>query len=174
MPLSQDPLQLSRRSLQAALRCPRSLPFPRLNSPSSPSLSSQQRGSSPQIIAGASSGPAPPAPGLSCAEGSRAGCRAPTESQSGGGWKGPLWVIWSNPAPPAAEAGSEAIHDSMPVMRAVPPHFCDDDLAVLLYNGFQLLLFIAHATCISVDALELGCRSPPDPAMTHLGSSLAM
>jgi len=48
-----------------------------MNNLSSPSLSSQQRGSSPQIIAGASSGPTPTAPGLSCAEGSRAGRRTP-------------------------------------------------------------------------------------------------
>jgi len=46
----------------------------RMNSPNSLSLSSQQRGSSPWIIAVASSGPVPC---LSCAEGSRAGCRTP-------------------------------------------------------------------------------------------------
>ena len=61
------------QALAAALRSPQSLLFPRLTSPSSPSLSSQQRGSSPQIIAGAPSGPAPTAPALSCAEGSRTG-----------------------------------------------------------------------------------------------------
>jgi len=59
------------------LRSPQTLPFPSLSSPSSPSLSSQQRGSSPQVIAGASSGPAPTAPALSCAEDSRAGRRTP-------------------------------------------------------------------------------------------------
>jgi len=34
----------------------------------------------------------------------------------------------------------------MPVMRVVPQRFCDGDqvVAVLLYNGFQLLLFIAQ------------------------------
>jgi len=62
---------------KATIRSPRSLLFPRLSSPSSPSLFSQQRGSSPRIIAGASSGPTPTAPRLSCAEGSRAGCRTP-------------------------------------------------------------------------------------------------
>jgi len=72
-PALWQPLQ----ALAAALRSPCSLLFPRLNSPSSPSLSSQQRGSSPQIIAGASSSPAPTAPALSCAEGSRAGRRTP-------------------------------------------------------------------------------------------------
>ena len=55
-------------------KSPRSLLFSRLNSPSSPSLSSQQRVSSPRIIAGVSSGPSP---GLFCAEGSRAGRSAP-------------------------------------------------------------------------------------------------
>jgi len=59
------------------MRSPCSLLFPRLTSPSCPSLPSQQSVSSPQIIAGASSGPSPPAPGLSCAEGSRAGHRTP-------------------------------------------------------------------------------------------------
>ena len=72
-PALSQPLQ----ALAAALRSPRSLLFPRLSSPSSPSLSSHQRSSSPRIIAGASSGPTPTAPGLSCAEGSRAGCRTP-------------------------------------------------------------------------------------------------
>jgi len=57
------------------LRSPHRLLFPRLPSPSSPSLSSQQTDSSPQVIAGASSGPAPAA--LPCAEGSRAGRRTP-------------------------------------------------------------------------------------------------
>jgi len=65
------------QALAAALRSPCSLLLPRLSSPSSPSRSSQQRGSSPRIMAGASSGPAPTAPALSCAEGSRAGRRTP-------------------------------------------------------------------------------------------------
>ena len=52
------------RHWQAALRSPCSLLFSRLNRPSSPSLSSRQRGSSPRIIAGASSGPAPTGPCL--------------------------------------------------------------------------------------------------------------
>jgi len=64
---------------KAAMRSPRSLLLSRLPSPSSPNLSSQQRGSSPRIIAGASPGPAPTAPVLSRAEGSRAGCRTPGE-----------------------------------------------------------------------------------------------
>jgi len=63
-PALSQPLQ----ALAAAPRSPRSLLLPRLSSPSSPSLSSQQRGSSPWVIAGASSGPAPTAPALSCAE----------------------------------------------------------------------------------------------------------
>jgi len=72
-PALLQPLQ----ALAAALRSPQSLLLSRLSSPSSPSLSSQQKGSSPQITAVGSSSPAPPAPGLSCAEGSRAGCRTP-------------------------------------------------------------------------------------------------
>ena len=62
---------------KVAVRSLWSLLFSRLNNPNSLSLSSQQRGSSPQIIAGASSGPAPTAPGLPYAEGSSAGCRPP-------------------------------------------------------------------------------------------------
>jgi len=51
----------------------------------------------------------------------------------------------------------------MPVMRVVSPRFCDGDqvVAVLLYNGFELLLFIAHAMCVGIDTLELGCQSHP-------------
>jgi len=60
-------------------------------------------------------------------------------------------------------------------MLAVPPHFSDGDqvIALLLYNGFQLLLFIAHAMCIGVDALEMSCRSHPQSwhAMPGLISS---
>jgi len=43
-------------------------------------------------------------------------------------------------------------------MTVIPPRFRDRDqvIAVLLHNGFQLLLFVARATCIGVDALELG------------------
>jgi len=69
---------------KTSLRSPHSLLLPRLSSPSSPSLSSQQRGSSPPIMAGASSGPAPTAPALPCAEGSRAGRRTPGGSQQSG------------------------------------------------------------------------------------------
>jgi len=65
------------RYQNAALRSPQSLLFPRLNSLNSLSLSSQQRGSSPRIIFVASSGPTPTAPGLSCAQGSRAGHGTP-------------------------------------------------------------------------------------------------
>ena len=82
--------------LQAALRSPCNLLFPRLSSPSSPSLSSQQRGSSPRIMAGASSGPAPTAPALSCAEGSRAGRRTP-------GGVSPEWSRGAE-SPPSAYA----------------------------------------------------------------------
>ena len=56
----------------------------------------------------------------------------------------------------------------MPVMRVVPPCFCDGDkvVAVLLYNGFQLLLFIAHATSPSSWIFQLltnylKTRKPP-------------
>jgi len=46
-------------------------------------------------------------------------------------------------------------------MRVIPPCFCDGDqvIAVLLHNSFQLLLFVAHAACNGVDALELDYRS---------------
>ena len=55
-------------------------------------------------------------------------------------------------------------------MKVIPPRFCDGDqvTAVLLYNSFQLLLFITHAACIGVDALELGYRSHPQPVKKHL------
>jgi len=36
----------------------------------------------------------------------RLGDEGITESQNGRGWKGPLWVIWSNPP---AEAGSPTV-----------------------------------------------------------------
>jgi len=51
------------------------------------------------------------------------------------------------------------IHHSTPVMTVIPPLFCDGDqvIAVLLYNGFQLLMFIAHAMSVGVDVLELVC-----------------
>jgi len=51
-----------------------------------------------------------------------------------------------------------AIHLTTPVIRVILPCFCDGDqiIAVLLYKGFQLLLFIAHAACVGVDTLELG------------------
>jgi len=65
------------RYWKTTLRSPHSLLFSRLNSPNVLSLSSQQRGSSPHIIAVASSGPAPTGPCLSCAEGSGAGRRTP-------------------------------------------------------------------------------------------------
>jgi len=86
-PALSQPLQ----ALAAALRSACSLLLLRLTSPSSPSLSCQQRGSSPCIIAGASSGPAPTAPALSCAEGSRAGRRTSVGShQSGAEGHNPL------------------------------------------------------------------------------------
>ena len=62
---------------KASMKSLWSLLFSRLNNPNSLSLSSQQRGSSPRIIFVASSGPSPTCPCLSCAEGSRAGCRTP-------------------------------------------------------------------------------------------------
>jgi len=75
--LSPSFLQASFKYWKAATRSSRTLLFYRLNSPNSPSVSSQQRFSSPQIISVASSDPAPTGPCLSCAEGSRAGCRTP-------------------------------------------------------------------------------------------------
>ena len=79
---------------KAPLRSPLVLLFPRLTSPRSPSLSSQQRGSSPRVIAGASSGPAPTAPALSCAEGSRAGRRTPGDGLKS--WDKMLWGTWED------------------------------------------------------------------------------
>jgi len=89
--------------LKTRRKSAQSLLFPRRNSPSSPSLSSQQRGSSPRTIAGASSGPAPPAPALSCAEGSRAGHRTPggVSAERGRGAESP-------PSPCAHAAGDAA------------------------------------------------------------------
>ena len=65
-----------------------SLLFSRLNSPNSLSLSSQERCSSPWSIFVASSGPTSTAPGLSCAEGSRAGRRTPGGGLSRAGQRG--------------------------------------------------------------------------------------
>ena len=108
-PVSKVPLQLSHRPLQAlvaALRSPPSFLLSRLTSPSSLSLSSQQRGSSPRIMAGASSGPTPTAPALSCAEGSRAGRRTPrgVSAERGRGAESPLsgkrlQLHYRNPTP---------------------------------------------------------------------------
>jgi len=77
-PLSSS-LAVPFRYWQAALRSPWSLLFSRLNSPNSLSLASQESCSSPWITFVASSGPAPTGPGLSCAEGSRAGRRTSGE-----------------------------------------------------------------------------------------------
>jgi len=76
-----------------------------LNSHNSPNISSQQRGSSPWIIAVASSSPAPAAPGLSCAEGFRAGHRTPGDSYQSGaeGQNSPL-----RPHPAGHTAGDAA------------------------------------------------------------------
>ena len=78
------PLQLSQplQALAAALRSPQNLLLPSLPSPSSPSFSSQKRGSTTRIITGVSSGPNPAAPALPRAGGSGAGRRTPGE----GGW----------------------------------------------------------------------------------------
>jgi len=101
--LSPSFLQAPFKYWKAAVRCPQSLLFSRLSSPSSPSLSSQQRGSSLRIIAGAPSGPSSTAPGLSCAEGSRAGCRTPgvVSAERGRGAESP-------PSPCAPTAGDAA------------------------------------------------------------------
>ena len=82
-----------------------SLLFSGLNNPNSLSLYSQQRCSSPWIIFVASSGPTPRGPGLSCAEGSRAGCRTPGGSYQSG-------AEWQNPLPcPAGHAAFDAAQD---------------------------------------------------------------
>ena len=52
------------------------------------------------------------------------------------------------------------IHCSTPVMGVIQSCFCDQVIAVLMYNGFKLLLFIVRATCIGVDAIELGINMP--------------
>ncbi|KAK4832461.1 hypothetical protein QYF61_023508 [Mycteria americana] len=50
-----------------------------------------------------------------------------------------------------------AIHHCTPVVRVIPPYFHDGNhiIVFLVYNGFQLLLFVAHAACIGVEALQL-------------------
>lgn len=63
------------KSRSAAVRPPRGLLSSRLSNPNSLSLSSEQRGSSPRSISGASSALPPTAPGPSCAQEPRAGDR---------------------------------------------------------------------------------------------------
>lgn len=43
-------------------------------------------------------------------------------------------------------------------MQIIPPCFHDGDCIVVfpLYNGFQLVLFVAHPACTGVDAIQLG------------------
>ncbi|XP_065717538.1 CMP-N-acetylneuraminate-poly-alpha-2,8-sialyltransferase isoform X1 [Patagioenas fasciata] len=62
---------------KAATRSPQSLLFSRLINPNSLSLSSQQSCSVLSSFSWPSSGPSPTDPCISCAEGSRAGCRTP-------------------------------------------------------------------------------------------------
>ena len=45
-------------------------------------------------------------------------------------------------------------------------------MSSLLHDGFQLLLFIAHAACVGIDAFELGYRIHPNIGMLPPGSSL--
>jgi len=100
-PLSSSLAGLS-RYWQAALRSPWSILCSRLKSPSSPSLSTYKRCSGPWIITVAFSDPAPTGPGLSCAEGSRAGHRTPGGSRQSG-------AEGQNPLPhPAAHAAGDA------------------------------------------------------------------
>ena len=130
-PSPSQPLQ----TLAAALRSPRSLLFPRLSSPSSPSLSSQQRGSSPRIIAGASSGPAPTAPALSCAQGSRAGCRSPR-------------VVLQNPLPhPAGHTAGDAAQDIVVLLGCECTLLDHDEL--LINQHPQVLLLRAALKAFS-------------------------
>ncbi|KAK4830251.1 hypothetical protein QYF61_009318 [Mycteria americana] len=50
-----------------------------------------------------------------------------------------------------------AIHRRTPVVRVIPPRFRDGNhiIVFLVYNGFQLVLLVAHAACIGVEALSL-------------------
>ncbi|KAK4831309.1 hypothetical protein QYF61_016798 [Mycteria americana] len=92
---------------KAAIRSPRSLLFSRLNNPNSPSLSPQQRCSSPRIIFVASSGPAPTAPCPSCAEDPRAGRSTAGGSHQSG-------AEGQNPLPrPAGHAALDAAQDTV-------------------------------------------------------------
>lgn len=45
-----------------------------------------------------------------------------------------------------------AIHLSIPVVGVISPRFHDCVIAFLLHQGFQLLLLVAHAEYIGVDA----------------------
>ncbi|GAB0181751.1 CUB and sushi domain-containing protein 3 [Grus japonensis] len=64
----------------------------------------------------------------------------------------------ASPSLPIPSEEFIAIHCSTPVVRVIPPCFCDGNYIIVfpLHNGFQLLLFVAHAVCIGVDALQLG------------------
>ena len=76
-----------------------------------------------------------------------------------------------------------SIHCSTPVMWVIPTCFHDGNNVkdFLLQNGFQLLLFVVRAACISVDALQLGYWSwhfyegrSPNSYMTILRSCCHM
>ncbi len=55
-------------------------------------------------------------------------------------------------------------------MGVVPPRFSNGNqvIVILPHNRFQLLLFVAHAACIGVDALQLAI----DPATFLRGEAL--
>ena len=63
---------------------------------------------------------------------------------------------------PSLSALSEdfvATHCSTPPMQVVLPCFrdCSCVIDLPLHSGFQVLLFVAHAVCSGVDALQLAC-----------------
>lgn len=69
----------------------------------------------------------------------------------------PLLDVEGNPSiSPSSPVSSEqavAINSDTPVMGFIPPSFSNYQP-----SGFQLLLFVAHAACIGVKALQLACR----------------
>lgn len=62
---------------------------------------------------------------------------------------------------------------STPVIWVITPCFCHSSYAIVFqfHNGFQLLLFVAHAACISVDALQLQHGLYPNHGTAAPGSS---
>lgn len=78
---------------------------------------------------------------------------------------------------PSSPVPSDGLVTSIPVMWVVPSCFCDVSvmfpwcvIVFLLYHGFQLLLFVAHATLVYMHFSWADFT--PDSGLPNLGSCL--